>query len=60
MCVKANMWGKKVKTKEAVITLEERSRRFFMISFISEHRRNRAVFCEIVLERLRRPFESED
>lgn len=59
MCAKANMRGKKVKTKEAVITLEERSR-LLMISFISERRTNRAVFCEIVLERLRRPFESED
>lgn len=28
----------------------------FIISFISESRTNRAVFCEIVLERLPRPL----
>lgn len=30
--------------------------RVFIISFISESRTNRAVFCEIVLERLHRPL----
>lgn len=30
--------------------------RVFVISFISASRTNRAVFCEIVLERLHRPL----